>query len=219
VVTPSHHFPADLLRAYAIGSASEGARLAVACHLAFCPACGSDASAHAEMMDALLRAAADNDQAPRAQARAALLANLPPQPPAPPRRNPAPPQDLPAIPAPLLRHFEGMDRVVWRRLLPGIRAIELGIGGIWRARVFSFHPGIPIPMHDHGGPEHTVVFAGGLDDAGGHLGRGDAATMMPGQAHRQRSSPGEPCIALIVNESAPRPLTLMGRVLKRLTNS
>ncbi|HEY7375371.1 MAG TPA: hypothetical protein VIF57_24650 [Polyangia bacterium] len=53
----------------------------------------------------------------------------------------------------------------------------------------------------------------------GHLGRGDAATMMPGETHRQRSSAGEPCVALIVSEGAPRPLTLAGRVLKSLTRS
>ena len=43
--------------------------------------------------------------------------------------------------------------------------------------------------------------------------------MMPGDTHRQRSSRGEACVALIVSEGAPRPLTLVGRVLKGLTRS
>jgi putative transcriptional regulator len=100
-----------------------------------------------------------------------------------------------------------------------LRAIDLHIGSAWRARLVRFRPGIPIPLHDHEGPEHTVVFSGGLDDDDGHLGRGDAATMLPGHTHRQRASLGEPCVALIVSEAPPRPLTLVGKVMKRLTNS
>jgi anti-sigma factor ChrR (cupin superfamily) len=118
-----------------------------------------------------------------------------------------------------LRHLARLQRVAWRRLLPGIRAIDLGLEGVWRGRLVCFMPRVPIPVHDHGGPEHTVVFSGGLDDSHRHLGRGDACTMMPGDVHRQRSSPGEPCVALIINEVAAKPLTLAGRVLKRVTDS
>jgi putative transcriptional regulator len=219
VLKPTHHFPGDILRAYAIGSASEGARLSVACHLAFCASCGEETVAHGAVMDRLLEAAADPAVAPAAGARDRLLASLTAQAPAQPVVRAPLPRNLPPLPAPLLHQLERMGKVTWKRLLPGIRAIDLGIETAWRARLFSFRPGIPIPVHDHGGPEHTVVFAGGLDDESGHLGRGDAATMLPGEAHHQRSSPGEACIALIVNEAAPMPLTLMGRMLKGLTRS
>jgi putative transcriptional regulator len=220
VLKPTHHFPGDILRAYAIGSASEGTRLSVACHLAFCAGCGEETVTHGAVMDRLLEAAAaDPAGVPGAGARDRLLASLPPQAPAARVVRASLPRNLPPLPAPLLRQLELMGKVAWRRLLPGIRAIDLGIETAWRARLLSFRPGIPIPVHDHGGPEHTVVFAGGLDDESGHLGRGDAATMMPGETHQQRSSPGEPCIALVVNEAAPMPLTLVGRVLKGLTRS
>jgi putative transcriptional regulator len=219
VLKPTHHFPGDVLRAYAIGAATEGTRLSVACHLAFCTACGEDTVAHGAVMERLLAAAADPALAPGVGARDRLLASLPAQPPPAPVVRAKLPRNLPPLPAPLLRQLEGLGSVRWQRLIPGIRAIDLGIASAWRARLFSFRPGIPIPVHDHGGPEHTVVFAGGLDDESGHLGPGDAATMMPGEAHHQRSSPGEPCIALVVNEAAPMPLTLVGRVLKGLTRS
>ena len=218
MTAPLRHFPDDLLRAHAIGAASEGASLAVACHLAFCPICADAAAAHESVL-ASLAGASPEERPPRA-VRDRLLADLPPQAPAPPPRPPLVlPTDMPELPAPLLRQLRGLPEVGWHRLVPGLRAIDLEIGSVWRARLVRFRPGIPIPVHDHGGPEHTVVFSGGLDDESGHLGRGDAATMMPGDAHRQRSSPGEPCVALIVNEAAARPLTLTGRVLKRLTRS
>jgi putative transcriptional regulator len=219
VAMPSHHFPADVLRAYAIGSASDGARLAVACHLAFCPSCGGDTGDHARMMDTLLQAAADPAHPPGPGVRERLLASLPPQAPPPARPPLALPKDLPPLPAPLMRELTAVQNPAWRRLLPGIRTIDLGIEGAWRARLLSYSPKLTIPLHDHDGPEHTVVFSGGLDDQLGHLGRGDAATMMPGDTHRQRTSPGEPCVALVVSERAARPLTLFGQVLKRLTRS
>jgi len=104
-------------------------------------------------------------------------------------------------------------------LIPGIRAIDLGFDDVWRARLVAFRPGIPIPEHDHAGPEHTVVFQGGLVEPGVDLERGDAATMIQGQHHHQRAAAGPPCIALIVNEREPRPMTAMGRILKAVTRS
>jgi len=236
---PQRHFPDDLLRTYAVGAASEGAGLAVACHLAFCPECRGGAAAHEEILDALLRIGQGSDDdggeddggaarpgigAEPAHVRERLMSTLALTPPdavrAAPTRPPATlPRDMPPLPPALVHHLQSLGDAGWRRLVPGIRAIDLGIQSAWRARLVCFRPGVPIPLHDHGGPEHTVVFSGGLDDASGHLGRGDAATMMPGDRHRQRSAPGEPCVALIVNEAPARPLTLVGRVLKRLTDS
>jgi putative transcriptional regulator len=217
VTQPLRHFPDDLLRAHAVGAASEGATLAVACHLTFCPVCEKGVAAHESVLEALV--AARPDDRPSPALRNKLIADLPPQPAA--ARKPAKklPKDLPELPAPLRHHLGALDRVGWKRLIPGLKAIDLGIDSAWRARLVRFRPGMPIPVHDHDGPEHVVVFSGGLDDETGHLGRGDAATMMPGDTHRQRSSRGEACVALIVSEGPPRPLTFAGRVLKNLTRS
>lgn len=214
---PRHHFPDDVLRAHAVGAAPEATRLAVSCHLTFCPACRRAATEHESFLLAFGGARAG--EAPDA-VRARLLAELPPQPPAaPPRPAPPLPRDLPALPRPLLHHLTGLPRVAWRRLVPGIRAIDLGFSGVWRARLIAFRPGIPIPRHDHGGMEHTVVFQGGLADETRDLAPGDAATMMGGDVHRQRVQSGAPCVALVVNEGPPLPLTLFGHVLRRVTRS
>ena len=214
---PLRHFPDDLLRAHAVGAASEGASLAVACHLAFCPVCVKGVATHESVLEALATAVPDDRPAPALRSR--LLADLTPQQPVAAKPGKKLPKDLPELPAALQRHLRALGAVSWRRLIPGLKAIDLDIDSAWRARLVRFRPGMPIPVHDHDGAEHVVVFSGGLDDETGHLARGDAATMMPGEKHRQRSSRGEACVALIVNEGEPRPLTLLGRVLKGLTRS
>ena len=213
---PSRHFSDDLLRGFAVGAASEGARLAVACHLDFCAACREGTATHEATLDALLASQ------PSAPLRARLMAELDELPAPPPMPAPAVatlPADLPRLPPALSNLLSSGGTVTWRTLVPGIRAIDLPIASVWRARLVRFRPGLTIPIHDHGGPEHTVVFSGGLLDAGGHLGRGDATTMFPGESHTQRTDDAEPCVALIINESAARPLTTSGRLLKWLTRS
>jgi len=217
---PRHHFPDDVLRAYAVGTAPEATRLAVACHLAFCSACRRDATEHESFLLAFGGKEADTSRRVTSAVRDRLLADLPtqaPPPPGPPALEL--PRGLPELPKPLLHHLATLPKLAWQRLIPGIRAIDLGFTGVWRARLIAFQPGLPIPRHDHGGMEHTVVFQGGLNDDNVRLERGDAATMMGGETHRQRVQQGPPCIALIVNEGPPLPLTLLGHVLRRVTRS
>jgi len=214
---PSSHFSDGLLRGFAVGTATEGARLAVACHMAFCAACREGTATHEATLDALPKPAAPP------QLRARLMADLAALPapapvPAPPPAVPLP-ADLAQLPPALSNLLRSRGAVAWKTLVPGIRAIDLPIASAWRARLVRFRPGLTIPTHDHGGPEHTVVFSGGLLDAGGHLGRGDATTMFPGESHTQRTDDSEPCVALIINESAPKPLTTRGRFLQWLTRS
>lgn len=217
---PSRHFSDDLLRGFAVGTASEGARLAVACHMDFCAACRTETATHEGALDALL---AEPAPATPSDLRARLMADvqsLPSPAPPPPQTIAATlPADLPQLPPALSKLLLSHGQPTWRTLVPGIRAIDLPIPFAWRARLVRFRPGMTIPLHDHGGPEHTVVFAGGLIDDGGSLHRGDATTMFPGESHRQRTADDEPCVALIVNEVAARPLTTSGRFLKWLTRS
>jgi putative transcriptional regulator len=216
---PRHHFPDDVLRAHAVGSAPEATSLAVACHLSFCESCRRNTTEHESFLLAfggVKSAGSQTNRAPRARLLAALSPQAPPPVPRPPLSLP---KDMPELPRPLLHHLGNLPKVAWQRLIPGIRAIDLGFPDVWRARLIAFQPGIPIPSHDHGGPEHTVVFQGGLDDETLHLGRGDAATMLGGETHRQRAKAGQPCVALIVSEGPPLPLTLVGHVLRRVTRS
>jgi putative transcriptional regulator len=184
---------------------------------------------HEATLDALLdpHTVGQPSQVPSPQLRARLLADLatlpdvlaPPSAAASARRAAALPADLPPLPPALSNLLLSRGAATWRTLVPGIRAIELPLPSAWRARLVRFRPGLTIPIHDHGGPEHTVVFSGGLVDAGGHLGRGDATTMFPGERHTQRTDGDEPCVALIINEAPAQPLTISGRFLKWVTRS
>ncbi|HTB56661.1 MAG TPA: hypothetical protein VLC06_02255, partial [Polyangia bacterium] len=104
----------------------------------------------------------------------------------------------------------------WRTVVPGMRVVDLPLavpGGA--VRLVRFKGGVTIPLHDHGGPEYIVVFTGALEEKsdGLRFGRGDVSIRLPGERHEQRATPGEPCVALVVNEGALRPLTLRGRLL------
>ena len=56
MTAPLRHLSDDLLRSHAIGAASEGAGLVVACHVALCPLCAVSAAGHESVLDALARA-------------------------------------------------------------------------------------------------------------------------------------------------------------------
>jgi putative transcriptional regulator len=217
---PDRHFGEELLFLLferGAGTVGAGAGLAVACHLALCPACASLA-AELERSSAALT----TPEAPRPELRDRILAGMdragPAAAPQPRQPSPALLVGLPPLPEALRRAIAAVPGAParWRWLLPGVRCITLWDGDQYAARLFRLRPGVVIPHHDHHGPEQTVVFAGGLDDHSGHLGRGDALTMLPGERHQQSAAPGEECIALIVNDLPPRPLTLKGRLLKRI---
>jgi putative transcriptional regulator len=212
---PQSHFAVDLVLENTVGTASEGAGLAVACHLALCGVCRRLAADLERIGDSLLQA--ERRFAPRPELRARILADAGPQP--PPTVSALPSAligTLPPVPPPLVEALAALRGPRWRWQVPGLRAITLHERDGSVARLLRLRPGMVIPSHDHGGPEHTVIFGGGLDDEHVCLGRGDALTMHPGDQHQQRAAPGADCIALVVNEAPPRPITLRGRILKRL---
>jgi putative transcriptional regulator len=214
---PRSHFGEALILEHTVGAASRGAALAVACHLALCPSCRELAEDLERIGDALVDGSAP---APAADLLARIIASTDSrsQLPAPVRELPAALQGtLPSVPRALVSVLATLSRPRWRWLAPGLRGITLHEsedGAV--ARLLQLRPGVVIPGHDHGGDEHTVIFAGGLDDERIRLDRGDALTMTPGEQHRQRAAAGAACVALIVNEAPPRPLTLGGRILKRI---
>jgi putative transcriptional regulator len=213
---PRSHFGEDLILACTVGAASDGAALAVACHLDLCPSCRGLATDLELIGEALFTR---ESAPPRPELLTRILddAAAQAQAQAPARRIPETLMtSLPRVPGPLVDALATVDRPRWRWLAPGIHAITLVQQGASVVRLLRLRPGLVIPSHDHGGSEHTVVFAGGLDDAQVRLGRGDALTMEPGDHHRQMAAPGADCIALVVNEAPPRPLTLGGRILKRI---
>lgn len=212
-----HHVSDEALLAQAAGTATEAAALAVACHVALCAACAARV-AELEAVGGALLEGGDAAELPP-DALAAVLARIdgPPE---------AKAQAAPQVPE-LLRPF-GLPRplhgllarapVRWRFVLPGVRAIDLDVGGPSDAvRLVAFKGGLTIPLHDHGGPEHIVVFTGALEEADGRFARGDISVRQSGDRHQQRVADGEPCIALVVNEGKLEPLTWRGRLLLALS--
>ena len=205
---PKFHLPEQGLVEYATGIGSEAAGLAVDCHLVFCGRCRGELAASREglslMLDGLPGAAMDPG------VRQRLLGELgEPRPPA----APVVPADLASLPDPLHRYLAPPPR--WRMLVPGARAIDLPVGnGEATARVIRFRPGFVIPLHDHAGPEYTVIFSGRLQDTGEIAGRGDVVYREPGIKHIQTITDDEECVALVVNERPLVPLTFRGRLLR-----
>ncbi len=220
-MTIQHHVPDEELLAHAAGTATDGASLAIACHAALCPRCADRVVQLEAVGGAVLESAATAELPP--DALASVLARL--------DGAPQPREQAAAVPdAPELLRPYGLPRplravvarapspVRWRFVIPGVRAVDLDVGAAGdTVRLIAFKGGVTIPLHDHGGPEHIVVFTGALEEAGARFQRGDISVRDPGERHEQRVAPGEPCIALVVNEGALQPLTLRGRLLLALS--
>lgn len=214
-MTPTHHVPEHGLIEYVTGACTEGAALAFACHISLCPACAAEVAALEGVAGSVLEAGAGLALAAGALEAALSRLDATPQEVAG-QEAPAAPAFLSgcALPAPLLRLLPSNER--WRTVVPGMRVVDLPFvvpdGAI---RLVRFKGGVTIPFHDHGGPEYIVVFTGALEEKGDgrRFGRGDVSIRQPGERHEQRAAPGDPCVALVVNEGALRPLTLRGRLL------
>lgn len=225
---PAHHAPDDILIAYAAGSLGASETLLIACHLTLCAAC-RHIVADAEAVGAAVLAGAAGLADPAVTAGvsedmlAALLGRLdPPDGPVPtgPVANPltsslADPRGH--IPAPLFGLTGDLDKVSWRRMFPGIHALDLpALGDGKLVKVHRFAAGMRVPEHDHPGLEATLVLSGGFTDDDGHFLRGDLSMRDHTRPHEQRIDPGEPCVWLWVGDGEFIPRTLMGRLLRFL---
>jgi putative transcriptional regulator len=202
------HLPEQGLVEHATGIGSRAAGLAIDCHLVFCPLCRGQLAASREGLSALLDGLPRPDVDPAARQR--LLEQLgEPHPPV----LPPVPSGLEWLPDPLRPYLGRSPR--WRMLVPGARAIDLPVGkDEATARVIRFRPGFVIPLHDHAGPEYTVIFSGRLHDTGEIAAPGDVVYREPGMKHIQTIPDDEECVALVVNERPLVPLTFKGRLLR-----
>jgi putative transcriptional regulator len=218
MTNPSQHLPQGILIEYVNGRASEAVALAVACHVTLCGIC------QGRIADLEALAGAALETAPSLPLREGLLENVlskldaeQPTYEPPPSRAASRATAALRLPRPLLRYLDRAGGLRWKLLLPGVHFATLRLGAGVPAdvdvRLVRLKAGLVIPIHDHKGPEYTVVFSGAFDDAGVRYGRGDASVRKAGDRHIQRVLPGEDCVALAVNHGPLVPLTWTGRLM------
>lgn len=211
---PHHHVPESLLFEYAAGACSEGEALLVAVHCALCPTCRVQVEAlqaiGGELFEELEPAALDAD------AEARILAALDEPVPQPAAR----PDPDGVLPRPLVDLVGPASQLPWRFKVPGIKQCDIPVShGSVPVQLFRLSAGLRIPRHQHQGTERTLVLTGGFTDNAGSYARGDVAIYGEGWDHVQTIDPGEPCIALVVNDGKLLPRTLLGRVVSLLVGS
>ena len=206
-----HPAPEELLLDYAAGALPEGPALAVALHVALDPAARRLVGSLAGLGGALL------EDEPVAEVDASALdhvlgeldkVSVEPR----PLRLPAAP-GFEWAPAALRAYLGPTPR--WKRMFGGFDEIRIDLhGDTHRVSLLRLEGGKGLPVHRHVANEYTVVMQGGYTDNTGNYGVGDFAVGPGANEHEPIADPGEPCIALLVEE---RPIVLTG-VWGRLLN-
>lgn len=197
---------------YATGALSEGWSIAIATHLALCPACRDRLALAEAAGGALLETAAPvalaSDSWDRLRAR---LGDTPPVTPAPPRPAPvrAAPDRLPVravLPQPLRDYVGGdLDSLRWKPLGRGAYHIPIQTADrSVSARLLRIPAGRPVPEHSHGGRELTLVLKGAFRDGDDLFARGDLEEADEHLNHQPIATEDEDCICLAITDAPLR---------------
>ena len=179
----THHPDTGVLLDYATGALAEPFALAVATHLALCPACRAEVARLEAVGGALLEDA--ESVPPGGGAFERLMARIEQTPAQAPRPAPVQPDAVASrVPRPLRDRLPPNSRSwPWRRR-GGVDLLELEAGEAgFRVRLVRAAPGCGVPRHGHAGEEMTVVLEGGFSDAEGHYLEGDSVPAGPGVVH------------------------------------
>ena len=215
-MTITHHPSEELLLDYAGGGLSESWSLAIATHLALCPACRREvagleavggglvdvlepAACSDGMFDAVLARLTDDDAA-------SVNVASPPS---------VPPAAAPILPEPLRGYIGAdLDGMAWQRLGLGAYQYLIETDDGATARLLRIPAGRPVPEHTHQGQELTLVLRGAFSDATGHYGAGDFQEADEHLAHKPHAAPGEDCICLAITDAPLRFKSLAARVVQ-----
>ena len=194
----------ELLIAHAAGKLPEPVGLAVATHLALCPA----ARARYRLYEAFGGALLDDLEPVRMEGDAwdRMLKRLDDDDPQP---SPAMAAGQPLLPQPLRDYLPGpLEQLRWRSYGPAAE-IELHIPAPgYRTTLLRVRAGRKVPQHTHEGNELTVVLDGSFRDETGHFHRGDLVIADGSLDHRPVADEGRDCLCLAVTDA---PLRLTGR--------
>ncbi len=210
-----HHISDELLLEYANGSLEEGWSIAVATHLALCPACRKRLAQMEAAGGALIETIEPEPEAGEDsrswEALRQRLGDKPQQ--KAEARKPAP---LPAgrnVPEPLRSYLgSGLDTVKWRALGLGAYHHPIKTGdSSTSVRLLRIPAGKPVPEHGHRGRELTLVLTGAFNDDHGRFGPGDFEETDSEVEHQPIAEPGEDCICLAVTDA---PLKFRSRIVR-----
>ncbi len=204
-MTIPRHPSDELLLARAAGALDPATSLIVDTHVALCPDCRAEAdlmdAVGAELMEALPPLAMSDGALER------LFAVLDA---GPADATPAHPVE-PDLPAPVRDlAVEALRLGRWRRLAPGVEALDLPVdprAPAGSVQLLRLQPGRGVPRHSHSGQELTLVLDGAFRDERGRFGIGDLVLCDDRDTHRPVAEPGRVCLALAVTEA---PLRLSG---------
>jgi putative transcriptional regulator len=209
-----HHLDDATLLVYAAGSLSEGMSLLVASHIDRCGHCQARVRQAEAVGGALLEELAPVALAPDALDH--VLALLETDAGTPETQTPVRARAQYAdIPAPLAQYLnKPLDELDWRTLVPGVRQLDLRLGGPGATRLLRIAPGLSVPHHSHRGNELTLILRGSYNDELGRFQAGDVADLDEQVAHQPINDSGEDCICLIATDAPLRFSGLMGRLVQ-----
>lgn len=201
-----HHVADELLLAYASGSLEEGWRIAVATHLALCPACRRRLSLMEKTAGQLLEDISPEPDMTTSfdQLRQRIRAEAVPDPDAPAHARPQPASVAqPVLPEPLRSYVGGdVETLKWKALGRGAYHIRIRTEDTTTmVRLLRIPAGRPVPEHGHGGRELTLVLSGSFVDGETVFARGDLEEADASIQHQPVATPGEDCICLAVTDA------------------
>lgn len=201
-----HHLSDELLLDYASGNLSEGWSLAVATHLAMCPACRKQLdvaeAAGGALMEALSPVAGPDDAWDRLAARLQ-------EPPSDAKPRIA--RQTATIPEPLRSYVGDVHELKWRRVGTAHQVMIKTGDPHTQARLLRIPAGKPVPEHSHGGRELTLVLTGSFHDEVDSFGPGDIEDADGDLMHQPIAGPEADCICLAVTDA---PLKFRSRLVR-----
>lgn len=214
-----HHISDELLLDYATGNLAEGWSIAVATHLALCPACRDRLSfmehTGGQILEATEVMAEETSSADSWSAMKAKLQTQSTSPTAAAEPVPAP-TDIPVLPEPLRSYLgDDVDRLKWKALGRGAYHIPIKTGDKEsQVRLLKIPAGKPVPEHSHGGRELTLVLKGAFTDGEAVFKRGDIEEADETLTHQPVATQDEDCICLAVTDAPLKFKSLLVRLVQ-----
>jgi len=208
----SHPSEATLL-AYAAGTLSTGASLAVAVHLQFCKQCHEPIAAWEAVAGTLLDDMPESEMADDALARAMARASS-----SEPAREPVRVEKVAigGLELPRALAAAGVQKRRW--IAPGIwrASIPAASRAPTETYLIRLGPNRRIPLHGHEGVERICVMKGSFSDASGRYGVGDFVELDETMLHEPVAGPEGECICIISSEGPPKMRGLLGWLMRVL---